>query len=335
MKAGKKSNSKSLGKNTKEKGSKEEKEDPKKKGATSKGKEKDQSKNKNKEGDPKKGGEKGKNGKTEEKKESNFFNLDFIYRRERYTLEKISKKSKVSKIKRNISEKISVDEKLLKFYYKDKELKEEDKDKVVFEMIKGDTVPFIEVKKEQIINQNIVSLNTKVMLTYKVKCSPVKSYIDLVNKIEQFFKDICIEKHYLCEPIDANSYYVCFSCSDHCFQFKRYMMNISRIDENYKDTTFVIPHAEKIKEKAKKGIKQLDEDADTEKAIKIEKMIVQDKKTQKPIEFEFRKVNHKESDYFQKEFINSGPYESYEEIKKKEEKDDKKKWISKKNFSAV
>ena len=46
-------------------------------------------------------------------------------------------------------------------------------------------------------------------------------------------------------------------------------------------------------------------------------------------------MNHKESDYFQKEFINSGPYESYEEIKKKEAKDDKKKWISKKNFSAV
>ena len=42
-------------------------------------------------------------------------------------------------------------------------------------------------------------------------------------------------------------------------------------------------------------------------------MVVQDKKTKKTVEFEYRKVKHKESDYFQKEFVNVGPYESYEE----------------------
>ena len=35
-------------------------------------------------------------------------------------------------------------------------------------------------------------------------------------------------------------------------------------------------------------------------------------------------MKHKEDDYFQKEFINTGPYIKYDEIKKKQEKDEKK-----------
>ena len=333
MKNSKKSDSKSSGKSPKGKADKEEKEDPKKTKGNSKAESKGKSKGKNKEGDKTKDGTKGKDGKKEEKKVSNKFNLDFIYRREKYTLEKILKTMKVENMKKEIGKKLSVDVNVLKFYYKDKEITEADKDKVVFEMIKGDTVPFIDVKKESVINQNIISLNTKVVLIYKVQCKPVSSYIDLVNKIEQFFKDICIEKHYLCEPTGPDSYDVCFSCSDHCFQFKRYMMNISRTDELYKNTKYTIPHAENVKKKSKQS--DSDDILDEEKQIKIEKMVVQDKKTKKTVEFEYRKVKHKESDYFQKEFVNVGPYESYEEIKKKEAKDDKKKWVSKKNFSVV
>ena len=46
-------------------------------------------------------------------------------------------------------------------------------------------------------------------------------------------------------------------------------------------------------------------------------------------------MKHRENDYFQKEFVNVGPYESYEDIKKKMDKDDKTKWVSKKKFSVV
>lgn len=324
MKTGKKS--KSIGKTSKEKNTQEAKEETNKKGATSKAEEKGKSKKKNNKGEEdKKDGEK-------KKKISSNFNLDFIFRREKYTLN-LLKKILVSKMKEKIAEKIQIEGKNLKFYYHDKELTKEDDQKVIFEMIKDDPVPFIDVKKELEINQNIISLNTKVNLVYKVRCTPITSYIDFVNIIEQFFKDICLEKHYLCEPIKTDAYDVCFSCSDHCFQFKRYMMNISRTDELYKNTKYTIPHAENVKKKSKQS--DSDDILDEEKQIKIEKMVVQDKKTKKTVEFEYRKVKHKESDYFQKEFVNVGPYESYEEIKKKEAKDDKKKWVSKKNFSVV
>jgi hypothetical protein len=37
----------------------------------------------------------------------------------------------------------------------------------------------------------------------------------------------------------------------------------------------------------------------------------------------------------QKDFVNSGPYISLEDLKKKEEKESKKKWVGKRNFSVV
>ena len=42
---------------------------------------------------------------------------------------------------------------------------------------------------------------------------------------------------------------------------------------------------------------------------KIEKIVVKDKKKGNDIEIEFRKIKHKENDYFPKEFINKGPYD--------------------------
>ena len=334
MKAGKKSASKSSGKNSNDK--EDAKEETKKEGKNNKTEGKGNSKKKNKEEDKKEENKGKEEEKKEEKKEIIKYNLDFIYRRERYILKNLVNNILVSRLKALIAKKISVDVNILKFYYKDKELKQEDNKKNVYEMIKGDSVPFIDVKKESVINQNIISLNSKVNLVYKVKCYPITSYIDFVNKIEQFFKDICIENHYLCEPTSTDSYDVCFSCSDHCFQFKRYMMNVSRTDKLYEKTKFEIPKVDKskiIEPKLDKGVNDLLES--DENPIKIEKMVVKDKKTEKTIEFEYRKIKHKETDYFQKEFVNVGPYESYEEIKKKQDKDDKRKWISKKNFSVI
>ena len=120
------------------------------------------------------------------------FKLDFIYRREKYTLEHLKENVLVSFMKRKIAQKLNVEQKALKFYYKENELKEEkDKDNLK-QMIKDDPYPIIEVKKEILNEQNIISLNTKVNLVYKVECKKITDYIDFINKIEQFFKDICI-----------------------------------------------------------------------------------------------------------------------------------------------
>ena len=374
MKSTKKTESKSKGKSSNEKSP----------GKDPKGK----SKKNNKE-DPKKGGQ--KKGEPE-KKPVIKYNLDFIYRREKYTLKNLKDYFLISKIRDLISEKISVKAEDLKLFYKDKELKviekpkiggteqkenelkekelkgkekeskgkekeikgkekdkdkdlnEDDKDKElkeeekeinVYELIKNDNAPFLDVRKESPNNQNIISLNTKVNLIYKVHCAPVSSYLDLVNKVEQFFKDICLEKHYLCEPTDKDKYDVCFSCSDHCFQFKRYMMNISRTDPQYKKTKFEILKVDKSKIIEPKIEKNKEKEIE-ENVNKIEKITSVDKKTTKTVvDVEFKRMKHREDDYFQKEFINTGPYVKYEEIKKKQEIEDKKKWISKKKFSVV
>jgi hypothetical protein len=320
--------SKSKGKAAKEKSPEDPKENDQNKKEQNEQRGKSKKKN-NKEEDSKK---KEDAKKQEEKKVLAKYNLDFIYRREKYTLKNLVENMLVSRIKLLIGKKIEIDTKDLKFYYKDKELKEEDNKTNVYEMIKGDNVPFIEVKKESPNNENIISLNTKVNLIYKVKCKPVSSYVDLVNKIEQFFRDICLEKNFLCEPTAKDSYDVCFSCSDHCFQFKRYMMNISRTDKLYEKTKFEILKVDKSKVIEPKIDKKEEEE---EVGNKVETLLVKDKKTKKEINIEYKKMKHRENDYFQKDFINSGPYESYEEIKKKSEKGDKKKWIGKKNFSAI
>lgn len=325
-KSSKKNKSKNTGKSPKEKEKENKKEEPKRVTASTQANEKDKSNNKKGEG-------KDNKDTKDDKKNLAKYKLDFIYRREKYTLNKLLENSLVSLIKRKIGEMIKVDPKLLKFYYKEKELGEDSNKDNVYNMIKGDNAPFIDVKKGVPNNQEIISLNTT-NLIYKVSCKPIPDYSDFVDKINQFFKDICLENNSLCEPTSTNSYVVCFSCSDHCFQFKRYMMNISRTNEMYKKSKFDVLKVDKSKIIEPKIERNEEEEVD-ENTNKIEKMVVVNKKNNKEVEIEYRKMKHRENDYFQKDFLNNGPYNAIEEIKKKEEKDNKKKWISKKNFSAL
>ena len=234
-------------------------------------------------------------------------------------------------MKKLIAKEINVDIKALKFFYKEKEIKEDEDKNNLYQMIKDDTFPIIEVKKEILNEQNIISLNTKVNLVYKVECKQITDYIDFISKIEQFFKDICIENHYLCEPIANNKYNVCFLCSDHCFQFKRYMMNISRMEKLYEKSTYKVLGADKSQIiEPEVDLKNEEED---ESYGKIEKIVVTDKKNNKDIEIQFRKIKHKENDYFQKDFINKGPYESEDTKKKQTDEKNKSKKKKKKEFT--
>ena len=302
---------------------KEEKVIKQKDKSPERGKSKGKSKNKDK---------KGKDQKEDAKKTTNIYNLDFIFRRTKYTLNKLSKAVLVSKIKKLIGAKLTLDPKELKFYYKENELTSKNDNSNFYEMIKNDKYPFLEVKKEIKINEDIISLTTKINLIYKVKCSPISEYKDFVSKIEQFFKDLCLEKHYICEPVGNNEYYACFSCSDHCFQFKRYMMNVARTDKLYTNSTFEILKVDKTRIVEPKIYKNSSDD-NVQYGNKIEKIVSEEKG--KEIEYDYRKIVHRKNDYFQKEFINSGPYDSYDKLKKKEEEEDKKKWVSKKKFSVI
>lgn len=229
------------------------------------------------------------------------FDLDFIYRREKYTLKNLLSNLLICGVKRLISKKLSIDLKELKFYYKDKEMKD---DKLnIYEMVKADNFFYIEVKKESGNSKDIISMNTKVNLVYKVKCTNITNYIDLNEKIEKFFRDLCLESHFLCEPTSLTTYEIGLSCKDHCFQFKRYMMTLQRTDKLYeKSTVEILP-------------------VDKNKIItpQVERVTT-----------DIKKKND-----FPDGFINVGPYITFEDIKKKDEKEGKKKWMDKKGFSVV
>ena len=266
-------------------------------------------KNQTKEKETKKETKKEAKGKTKKKKTEEpvvvapklvKFNLDFIYRREKYTLKNLMSNFLVSGVKKLISKKLNIDIKELKFYYLDNELKEDKNKTNVYEMIKKNQIQYFEVKKEIAANDNIISLNAQANLIYQVKCTNINDYKDFIGKIEKFFKDLCIEQHYLCEPTSLNSYIVNFSCEDNCFQFKRYMMNIMKSEESYAKSKFsLIP-------------------VDKSKVINLKNDLLNSKD---------KKVNTSE-------FIDEGPYLSTEDRKKLEEKEDKKKWINKKGFSS-
>ena len=226
------------------------------------------------------------------------FNLDFIYRREKYTLKNLYSNYLISKIKKLISKKLSIEIPFIHIYYQDKEIAN---DKLnVYDLIKNNKTKYFLVKKESPINENVISLNTNVHLLHKVKCYEIKDIKDFSDKIETFFIDRCLDKHYVCEPLNENCYEVCFSCEDICFQFKRYISTLKRIDNNYLSTKCeLIPF-----DKSNLINSKIKNDTNNDNSYKIKKS----------------------------EFINKGPYMTYEEIQRKNEKEEKKKWINKNGF---
>ena len=225
------------------------------------------------------------------------FNLDFIYRREKYTLKNLYSNYLISKLKKLISKKLSIEINLIHIYYQDKEITDDRLN--VYDLIKDNKTKYFLVKKEPPINEDLVSLNTNQLLSYKLKCTGIRDYKDFLNKIESFFIDRCLDKHYICEPLGENGYLIGFSCEDICFQFKRYMLLLKKIDDKYINS--------------KCEFKPID------KSVIINSKI--------NIDLSNNKYNYKES-----EFINKGPYMTYEEMQRKNEKEEKKKWINKNGF---
>ena len=224
-----------------------------------------------------------------------YFNLDFIYRREKYTLKNLYSNYLISKLKKLISKKLSIDIPLIHIYYLDKEITD---DKLnVYDLIKDNRIKYFLVKKEIPINENVISLNTTAHLIYQVKCYNIIDYKDFTDKIETFFSDRCLDKHYICEPFGENGYDISFACEDICFQFKRYFLALKRTEKNYLNSKCEL--------------------------IPVDKSNI--------INSKYSNINN-EYKIRESEFINKGPYMTYEEMRRKSEKEEKKKWINKEGF---
>ncbi len=110
------------------------------------------------------------------------------------------------------------------------------------------------------------------------------------------------------------------------------MMNISRMEKLYEKSTYKVLGADKSQ--IIEPEVDLKNEEDDESYGKIEKIVVTDKKNNKDIEIQFRKIKHKENDYFQKDFINKGPYESEDTKKKQTDEKNKSKKKKKKEFTV-
>ena len=156
------------------------------------------------------------------------------------------------------------------------------------------------------LNEDIVSLNINAHLLYKVKCYEINDPKDFAEKIETFFNDRCLDKHYLCEPFGETGYNVSFSCEDICFQFKRYMLTLKRIDKNYLNSKCEL--------------------------VPIDKTNLINSKI-KNINYirDFGKIYYIINEHF---YFNKGPYMTFDEMKRIDEKEGKKKWIDKNGFKV-
>lgn len=220
------------------------------------------------------------------------FNLDYIYRREKYTLKNLMSNFLVSGIKKLIAKNLNLDIEIIKIFYKSEELTNPKQN--VYDLIKNDKIKYFEVKKEVSTNNEIFSLNSN-EFNYKVQVSKISDVIDLDKQIELFFKEILVEKKYICEPVSMDTYHVCFLCEDYAYQFKRFCIVLKRNNKLYSniDISVILPE---------KNYTTYPELIDLEKKNKI------------PM------------------FIDKGPYITEEDRRKMEEKDSKKRWVSDKNF---
>lgn len=236
------------------------------------------------------------------------FNLVYIYRRESYTLQNLLANFLISGIKKLISKKLEIEITSLKFYYMDKELKEDKNSLNAYEYFKQNGSNVIEVKKElPPKSDNITSLNTKVLLPFKVRCTNVSDYKGLVETVEKFMKEYSLESNFLCEPVAQFTFEVSFSCRDHCYLFKRFIMKLKRTDKNYEKSDF--------------------------------EFIEPDKYSVMEIEYDSKIDENKEEENYKKKIeysgcslINLGPYLTGDDLRRMDEKENKKKWISKRGF---
>ena len=72
----------------------------------------------------------------------------------------------ISKIKKLISKKLSIDISLIHIYYLDKEVINDRLN--VYDLIKDNPIKYFLVKKEAPVNEDVISLNTNAHLLFKV-----------------------------------------------------------------------------------------------------------------------------------------------------------------------
>ena len=232
------------------------------------------------------------------------YKVIFIFRRNEYEIKNLKYPTTFDQVRKMIAKQLSLDVDELIVNYKDKEFK--DGTKKVYELFKEGKDNYFTIKKKlKSDNYTEIPALTSNSSDATVFINDINSVKDLNEKIDEFFSQLVLERNCIIEPLSLRDYSVSFVTVDLAFDFKRYLLYLKRSDPKYKDI--------EIRMKPSKS-------NNTNKNILNRSLETKGKQKNKLIS---------PNPYF----LNTGPYIDMEEIKKKEEKESKKKWMTKDGFN--
>ncbi len=182
-----------------------------------------------------------KNPEKEVKQVNIRLNIDYIFRREHYSIKNQKISFTLGDMKKLISKELKLNENDFQILYFEKEINNP-KEKI-YDMIKEKKIKFFEVKK--IVKPFEDSLES---YSYIVSIENFSNGYDLNQQIEVFFQNMLIEKKCICEPKTLNSYNVSFTHKDLAFDFKKYLTILKRTNPIYANITtkIIIPEEPKV-----------------------------------------------------------------------------------------
>ena len=227
--------------------------------------------------------------------------LMFIFRRNKYDIS-IGQKANFYDLKEKISRTINIPIDDFNIKIKDYNKKIEDSN-LIKDLINNIKCPIFYVKKK-IINTLLFSQIYCKNYKNKIIIDGIKDKEDLLNQIETFFNNSLINKDYLFEQIGLNKYSIAFTSRDIAFDFKRYLNILHLINVLYYDIKYFYKSENPIRSRNNNN-------------------------TNNSMNNHFH--------YYSSPYVNiSSPYISYEEIRRKEQLESKKKWVCDQDFfSAV
>ena len=235
------------------------------------------------------------------KKKMKPISLMFIFRRNKYDIS-IGQKANFYDLKEKISRTINIPIDDFNIKLKDYNKKIEDSN-LIKDLINNIKCPIFYVKKK-IINTLLFSQIYCKNYKNKIIIDGIKDKEDLLNQIETFFNNSLINKDYLFEQIGLNKYSIAFTSRDIAFDFKRYLNILHLINVLYYDIKYFYKSENPIRSRNNNN-------------------------TNNSMNNHFH--------YYSSPYVNiSSPYISYEEIRRKEQLESKKKWVCDQDFfSAV
>lgn len=258
------------------------------------------------------------------KKKPLLFKISFIFKRNEYEL-MLKPNTTFSQFQDLVSEKINLPKKDMEIRYQDKLYKSPNNDnEIIEEITKNEKFPFFDIRKiYKPIGIGAYSILQPKLYSYTVIIENISSIQDLYQKIDDFFSDGLLTKDYLAIPLAEKKYSIGFAYPDLAFDFNRYMLILKGTNELY--------HNIKLSKNINNHrTRSLGKSADYSNLNQYDNPISSSRHKKSP-SIGIRNVRHPKFNSALYAGI-SGPYLSYEEMRRKEYIESKKKWIDKKGF---